>query len=347
MNAGRDRRAWPSVIKKDMKILITGGAGFVGSHLADRLIAEGNEITVIDDLSTGRYSNVEHLEDRPNFRLIIDTVLNQPLMEELIRETDRVYHMASAVGVRLIMEQPVKTIETIFHGTDVVLGRCSKYRKRVLIPSTSEVYGKGISVPFREDDDLLTGATDKHRWAYACAKTLDEFLALAHYKETRLPVVVARLFNTVGPRQTGQYGMVVPRFVQSALNNEPIEVHGDGTQSRCFGHVTDIVDGLTKVLETPTCFGQVINFGSDTEVTINDLAKRSIELTGSKSEIKYVPYGEVYGEGFEDMKRRVPALEKARQLVGYRPTRTLDDIINDVANEFRGTSAASSLHAQT
>ena len=317
-----------------MKILITGGAGFVGSHLADKLIREGHEITVIDDLSTGRYSNVEHLEENPNFHLIIDTVLNTELMEELIRDADRVYHMASAVGVRLIMEQPVKTIETIFHGTDVVLGRCAKYRRRVLIPSTSEVYGKGISVPFKEDDDLLTGATDKHRWAYACAKTLDEFLALAHFKETRLPVAVARLFNTVGPRQTGQYGMVVPRFVQAALKNEPIEVHGDGTQSRCFGHVTDVVDGLTKMLETPECFGQVINLGSDAEVTINDLAKRAIELTGSKSEVRYVPYDEVYGEGFEDMQRRVPSLDKARRLVGYKPTRTLDDIINDVAAEF-------------
>lgn len=316
-----------------MNVLITGGAGFVGSHLADKLIGEGHEVTVIDDLSTGRYSNIEHLEENRNFRLIIDTVLNGRLMEELIRETDRVYHMASAVGVRLIMEQPVKTIETIFHGTDVVLGRCSKYRKRVLIPSTSEVYGKGISVPFKEDDDLLTGATDKHRWAYACAKTLDEFLALAHFKETRLPVVIARLFNTVGPRQTGQYGMVVPRFVQSALKNEPIEVHGDGTQTRCFGHVTDVVDGLTRALETPGCFGQVINFGSDVEVTINDLADRAIRLTNSRSEVRYVPYTEVYGEGFEDMRRRVPSLEKAKRLVGYKPTHTLDDIINDVARD--------------
>lgn len=330
-----------------MKILITGGAGFVGSHLADKLIGEGHEITVIDDLSTGRYSNIGHLEDNPNFSLIIDTVLNADLMEELIRDADRVYHMASAVGVRLIMEQPVKTIETIFHGTDVVLGRCAKFRKRVLIPSTSEVYGKGISVPFKEEDDLLTGATDKHRWAYACAKTLDEFLALAHYKETRLPVVVVRLFNTVGPRQTGQYGMVVPRFVQAALKNEPIEVHGNGTQSRCFGHVHDIVGGLTTALETPACFGQVINFGSDAEVSINDLAKRAIELTGSTSEIRYIPYDQVYGEGFEDMQRRVPSLEKANRLTGYKPTRSLDDIINDVAAELRAGATPSTLHAQS
>src|SRR3954452_22340698 len=316
-----------------MKILITGGAGFVGSHLADKLIAQGHEITVIDDLSTGRYSNVAHLDGNPQFRLIIDTVLNQPLMEELIRETDRVYHMASAVGVRLIMEQPVKTIETIFHGTDVVLGRCSRYRKRVLIPSTSEVYGKGISVPFNEDDDLLTGSTDKHRWAYACAKTLDEFLALAHYKETQLPVVVARLFNTVGPRQTGQYGMVVPRFVKAAIKGEALEVHGDGTQSRCFGHVADVVGGLTKMIETPSCFGQVINLGSDSEVTIQKLAEKAIALTGSKSQIKYIPYSDDYGEGFEDMQRRVPSLEKAKRMIGYQPTRSLADIINDVAAE--------------
>ena len=329
-----------------MKILITGGAGFIGSHLADALIGEGHEITVIDDLSTGRYANIAHLEDNKGFRLIIDTVLNAGLMEELIRETDRVYHMASAVGVRLIMEQPVKTIETIFHGTDVVLGRCAKYRKRVLIPSTSEVYGKGLSLPFKEEDDLLTGATDKHRWAYACAKTLDEFLALAHFKETRLPVVVARLFNTVGPRQTGQYGMVVPRFVHAAIRQESIEVHGDGTQSRCFGHVADVVGGLMKLLETPECFGQVVNLGSDAEVSINKLAETAIALTSSHSKIRFVPYSEAYGEGFEDMQRRVPSLEKAKRLIGYQPTRTLEDIINDVAGEFRQEVPATKLHAQ-
>lgn len=318
-----------------MKILITGGAGFVGSHLADKLIGQGHEITVIDDLSTGKYSNVEHLESNSNFRLVIDTVLNEKLLEELVRETDQVYHMASAVGVRLIMEQPVKTIETIFHGTDVILKFCSRYRKKVLIPSTSEVYGKGASVPFKEDDDLLTGATDKHRWAYACAKTLDEFLALAHWKETRLPVVVVRLFNTVGPRQTGQYGMVVPRFIHAALKNEPIDIHGDGTQSRCFGHVLDVVEGLVKTLDTPACLGQVINLGNDEEVTITGLAERAVSITGSSSVLRYVPYEEAYGEGFEDMRRRVPSLEKAKVLLGYKPTRTLDDIINDVVLEFR------------
>jgi UDP-glucose 4-epimerase len=328
-----------------MKILITGGAGFVGSHLADKFIGEGHEITVIDDLSTGRYQNIEHLEGNKNFRLIIDTVLNASLMEELVRETDRVFHMASAVGVKLIMERPVQTIETIFRGTDIVLGFCSRYRKRVLIPSTSEVYGKGISVPFKEDDDLLTGSTDKHRWAYACAKTLDEFLALAHYKETRLPVAVVRLFNTVGPRQTGQYGMVVPRFVHSAIKNEPLTVHGDGTQARCFGHVSDIVEGLSKILEIPACFGQVTNLGNNQEVTIKALAEKAIEMTGSESEIRYIPYEEAYGEGFEDMQRRVPSLEKAKRLIGYEPTRTLEDIINDVANQFREEIKAETANA--
>ncbi|MCC6825394.1 MAG: GDP-mannose 4,6-dehydratase [Acidobacteria bacterium] len=322
-----------------MRMLITGGAGFIGSHLADRLLDEGHEVTVIDDLSTGRYANISHLEGHPRFELIIDTVLNDKLMERLIRDTDRVFHMASAVGVRLIMEQPVKTINTIFHGTDVILKFCSRYRKRVLVPSTSEVYGKGVSVPFNENDDLLTGATDKHRWAYACAKTLDEFLALAHWKETQLPVVVVRLFNTVGPRQTGQYGMVVPRFVRAALHNEPIEVHGDGTQSRCFGHVADVVDGLVKLLETPECFGQVINLGNNEEVSILDLAKRAIEYAGSTSSIEFIPYEQVYGEGFEDMARRVPDLQKAKRLIGYQPTRTLNDIINDVAAGFGGSAA--------
>lgn len=323
-----------------MKILITGGAGFVGSHLADKFIGQGHHVTVIDDLSTGRYSNIQHLEGNANFRLVIDTVLDEPLMEELIRETDHVYHMASAVGVRLIMEQPVKTIETIFHGTDVILKFCSRYRKRVLIPSTSEVYGKGASIPFSEDDDLLTGSTDKHRWAYACAKTLDEFLALAHYKETRLPVVVVRLFNTVGPRQTGQYGMVVPRFVHAAIKNETIQVHGDGTQQRCFGHVLDVVEGLSKLLDSPECFGQVINLGNNEEVSIKQLADKAIEVTGSTSQIQYIPYEEAYGEGFEDMRRRVPNLEKAKRLIGYQPTRSLNDIINDVAGEFKSSSAS-------
>ncbi len=318
-----------------MKTLITGGAGFVGSHLADRLVGSGNEVTVIDDLSTGRYSNVGHLEGDENFRLIIGSVLDERLMERLVRETDQVFHMASAVGVKLIMDQPVRTIETIFRGSDIVLANCSRYRKRVLIPSTSEVYGKGTSVPFKEDDDILKGSTSKHRWAYACAKELDEFLSLAHWKETRLPVVVVRLFNTVGPRQTGQYGMVVPRFVKAALKNEPIPVFGNGEQSRCFGHVSDVVGALISLLENPECYGQVINIGNPEETSIKALAEKAIEMTGSKSKIEYIPYKEVYGEGFEDMQRRVPSIEKARKLIGFKPTLTLEDIINDVVDQFR------------
>ncbi|HEV7642985.1 MAG TPA: GDP-mannose 4,6-dehydratase [Pyrinomonadaceae bacterium] len=319
-----------------MKYLITGGAGFIGSHLADELLKDDlNEITIIDDLSTGRYSNIAHLEGKKGVTVIIDTVLNDRLMEGLIRDHDRVFHLASAVGVKLIMEQPVRTIETIFGGTDVVLRYCSRYRKRVLIPSTSEVYGKGTAIPFREDDDVLTGATSKHRWAYACAKSLDEFLALAHWKETRLPVMVVRLFNTVGPRQTGQYGMVVPNFIKAALQHQPIPVHGDGSQARCFGHVLDVVEALMKVMDTPECFGQVINIGNDEEITIKDLAEKAVKMTGSRSEISFISYTDAYGEGFEDMQRRVPCLDKARKLVNYKPTRTLDDIINDVAEQFR------------
>jgi len=317
------------------RILITGGAGFIGSHLAERLLADGNHVTIMDNLSTGRYANVAHLESRGNVELFIDSVLNEKLAEELIRNSDKVYHLASAVGVKLIMEQGVKTIETIFGGTDVVLRHCSRYRKPVLITSTSEVYGKGVQVPFREDDDVLTGSTSKHRWAYACAKALDEFLALAHFRETRLPVVIVRLFNTVGPRQTGQYGMVVPRFVQSAMKSEPIIVHGDGEQSRCFAHVLDVIEGLNRALQSPGCFGQVINLGNDKEVTINNLAKLAIEITGGKSEIKHIPYEQAYGEGFEDMRRRVPSLDKARKLVGYEPTRDLRAIVTDVASEMR------------
>ena len=257
--------------------------------------------------------------------------MNNQLTEELIRNSDRVYHLASAVGVKLILEQPVKTIETIFRGTDVVLRNCARFRKRVLIASTSEVYGKGTTVPFREDDDVLTGATCRHRWAYSCAKALDEFLALAHWRETRLPVVIARLFNTVGPRQIGQYGMVVPRFVEAALEGAPLTVYGDGQQTRCFCHVLDVVEALENILEVPECLGKVINLGSDEEVSINRLAATIIELLGSPSKIRHLPFEQAYGEGFEDMLRRAPDLERAGKLLGYRPKRDLKTIILDVA----------------
>jgi UDP-glucose 4-epimerase len=314
-----------------LKTLVTGGAGFIGSHLAERLLAEGHAVTVVDDFSTGRRENVAHLVSQPDFHLIEGTVLDEPLMDRLIGGTDRVFHLASAVGVRLIMEEPVKTIETIFSGSDVVLRYCARHRTRVLITSTSEVYGKGSSIPFREDDDTLSGATCKRRWAYACAKALDEFLALAHWSESRLPVSIVRLFNTVGPRQTGQYGMVVPRFVQAALAGEPLIVYGDGQQTRCFAHVLDVVEGLVCVIEEPACFGKVTNLGNDREISIDGLAAEVISVTGSRSVVEHVPYDSVYGPNFEDMQRRVPCLDRAAELVGYRPLRGLREIIADVA----------------
>jgi UDP-glucose 4-epimerase len=321
--------------------LVTGGAGFIGSHLCERLLNDGHRVTAIDDFSTGSRVNVAHLSENDRFELIEGTVLDEALMERLVARADRVFHLASAVGVRLIMEQPVKTIETIFNGSDIVLRYAAIHRKPVVITSTSEVYGKGVSIPFREDDDTLSGATSKHRWAYACAKALDEFLALAHWKESRLPVSIVRLFNTVGPRQTGQYGMVVPRFVASAIRNEPLVVHGDGLQTRCFAHVLDVVEGLSRVLECEACFGKVINLGTDQEITINDLAALIIEVTSSRSKIEHVPYEAIYGDGFEDMLRRVPSLERAKELIGYRPRRDLRSIIQDVARtlEVRGQAS--------
>jgi UDP-glucose 4-epimerase len=320
--------------------LITGGAGFIGSHLADRLLKDNIRITIVDDLSTGRMENIAHLKNNPNVRIIVDSVLNETLISELIAQSDRVYHLASAVGVKLIMEQPVKTIETIFMGTHIVLSRCAKHKKPVLLTSSSEVYGKGVAVPFREDDDVLTGSTKKHRWAYACAKSLDEFLALAHFKESGLPVSIVRLFNTVGPRQCGQYGMVLPRFVEWALKGQPLTVHGDGQQRRCFAHVADIVEALAKTLQTPACFGEVINIGCDEEISVGDLARMIVELTKSKSEVRFIPYEQAYGADFEDMRRRIPVLEKAQRILGYRPTRDLKTIILDVAKE-RGQGSGS------
>ena len=322
-----------------MKILITGGCGFIGSHLCDLLLKKGHEITVLDDLSTGCFENVQHLEGNPNFHVIIDTVLNTAVVDRAVRECDAVYHLASAVGVKLIIDEPVKTIETIVGGTSTVLDACRRYRRCVLVASTSEVYGKGAKVPFCEDDDRVMGATSIRRWSYANAKATDEFLALAHYKETKLPVVVVRLFNTVGPRQTGQYGMVVPRFVKNALEGKPITVYDDGEQSRCFCHVADVVPGLEKILlHTPKAFGQVVNLGNPTEVTINQLAAQVKKLTKSKSDIIHISYEEAYQDGgFEDMRRRVPSIEKAKRLIGFAPKKTLTDIIRDVAKSYKTT----------
>ena len=319
-----------------MNILVTGGSGFIGSHLCRLLLSQGHDVLVLDDLSTGRYENLEGLEDGRRLRLIVDSVNNAELVDQCVRESDCVYHLASAVGVRLIIDQPVRTIESIVGGTENVLKSCSRYRRPFLLTSTSEVYGKGSKVPFCEDDDTVMGPTSKRRWSYACAKGLDEFLALAYWVEARLPVVIARLFNTVGPRQTGQYGMVVPAFVRQALRGEPITVFGDGQQSRCFAHVEDVVGALVRLQDSPTARGHVVNIGNNEEISIEGLAKRVKELTASASEIRYIPYAEAYGEGFDDMQRRVPSLERAGALIGYRPARSLDAILRDVIEYEKG-----------
>lgn len=313
-----------------MHYLVTGGAGFIGSHLAEKLLEDGHRITVLDNLSTGLYENIARLEDEPSFRFIKDSVLHERLIEELVRECDGIFHLASAVGVKLIMERPVETIENIFQGTASVLQAAARYRKRVLVTSTSEVYGKSDDVPFREDGDRLEGPTHKHRWAYAAAKALDEFLVLAHWKETGLPGIVVRLFNTVGPRQSAHYGMVLPNFVSRALSGEDLLVYGDGRQSRCFCHVSDVVEALARLMECPAAKGEVVNIGNTDEISILGLAERVIERAGSASKIRFVPYQQVYGEGFEDMRRRVPSLQKVSRLIGWRPLRSINDIVDDV-----------------
>ncbi len=322
-------------MRREDHVLITGGAGFIGSHLARALLKTGRKVSVIDNLSTGLHANVADLESDPNFRLYVDTIQHVALTEKLMMECGTVYHLASAVGVKLIMEQPVATIDTIYQGTEVVLRLARRYRNRVLITSTSEVYGKSDKVPYCEDDDRVEGATTRHRWAYACAKALDEFLALAHWKETRLPVVIVRLFNTVGPRQRGQYGMVVPNFVERALNGADLEVHGDGEQSRCFCHVADVVRALIQLVDHGHCFGQVFNVGCTEELSIRQLAERVVTRLASTSQVKSVPYMEVYGDGFEDMRRRVPSIDKIRATIGWTPTLNMDAIIDDVAADIR------------
>jgi UDP-glucose 4-epimerase len=319
-----------------VKALITGGSGFIGSHLAERLLDLGHDVLILDDLSTGSIENITHLKSRTGFSYVIDTVTNEPLVAEMIDRCDVVFHLAAAVGVKLIVEQPVHTIETNVHGTEVVLKHANKKKKLVFIASTSEVYGKSTDIPFREAADLVLGPTDKHRWAYACSKMIDEFLALAYWKERKLPVVVVRLFNTVGPRQTGQYGMVLPTFVRQALAGQPITVFGDGTQSRSFTYVGDVVDALVSLAQEPKAIGGVFNIGNTDEVSIRELADRVKAATGSSSEIEYVPYDEAYEAGFEDMPRRVPDIEKLSKLIGYQPKVGLDDIIQRVVEHFRG-----------
>ena len=318
-----------------MRALITGGAGFIGSHLSEMLLDRGHDVLILDNLSTGSIDNISHLKGRPGFEYFIDSVNNEPLLAELIDRSDVVFHFAAAVGVKLIVEQPVYTIETNVHGTEVVLKHANKKKKLVVIASTSEVYGKSVDFPFREDSDLVMGPTPKHRWAYACSKAIDEFLALAYWKERKLPVIIVRFFNTVGPRQTGQYGMVIPNFVRQALAGEPITVFGDGAQSRSFTHVADVVDALLKLVTEPKAMGEVINIGNIQEVTIMQLAERVRELSGSTSIIKCIPYEEAYESGFEDMPRRVPALQKVEGLIGYAPKHGLDDILVQVIDYFR------------
>jgi len=315
--------------------LITGGAGFIGSHLSEALLDSGHDVLILDNLSTGSIDNIAHLKGRRGFEYFVDTVTNEPLLAELIDRSDVVFHFAAAVGVKLIVEQPVYTIETNVHGTEVVLKHANKKKKLVVIASTSEVYGKSEDVPFREDSDLVMGPTPKHRWAYACSKAIDEFLALAYWKERKLPVIIVRFFNTVGPRQTGQYGMVIPNFVRQALAGEPITVFGDGTQQRAFTHVTDVVGALLKLIAEPKAVGQVINIGNKQEITILALAERVRELSGSDSPIKLVPYDDAYESGFEDMPRRVPDLTRVEGLIGYKATLQLDEILTQVIDYFR------------
>jgi UDP-glucose 4-epimerase len=315
--------------------LITGGAGFIGSHLSEALLAAGHDVLVIDNLSTGSIDNIAHLKSHPRFEYVIDTVDNEGLLAELIDRSDVVFHLAAAVGVKLIVEQPVHTIETNVHGTEVVLKHANKKKKLVVIASTSEVYGKSLDVPFREDSDLVLGPTPKHRWAYACSKAIDEFLALAYWKERKLPVIIVRFFNTVGPRQTGTYGMVIPNFVRQALAGEPITVFGDGTQTRSFGHVADVVGALLKLVAEPRAIGQVINIGNIEEISMLALAERVRDMAGSKSPIKLIPYSEAYESGFEDMPRRVPNLAKIEELIGYRPQHSLDVVLTQVIEYFR------------
>ena len=312
------------------RILITGGAGFIGSYLCEKLLAKGLEVTVIDDLSTGRIENVDHLLENPRFSLVVESVLNRPVMEQLVQRHQAVFHLASAVGVKRIMQQPVATIETIVEGSEITLKYCARYHRRVIITSTSEVYGKSTQFPFTEGGDLVLGPSLHHRWAYACAKLLDEFLALAHYKESRLPATVVRLFNTVGPRQTDQYGMVIPTFVRQALRGAPITVHGDGSQTRCFCHVSDVVEALVNTLHNPATLGEVINLGNPEPVSISDLARKIITLTASQSQLMLVPYTAAYGPGFEDMPARLPDISKAQKLLDFKTTRTLEKILEEL-----------------
>src|SRR6476661_933121 len=313
-----------------MRYLITGGAGFIGSHLSEELLRRGHEVFVVDDLSTGSINNIRHLKTHDRFHYTVDTCANAQLMAELVDGCDQIFHLAAAVGVKLIVESPVRTIETNIRLTEIMLNLANKKKRPIFVASTSEVYGKSVDFPFREDGDLVMGATHKGRWSYACSKAIDEFLAIAYWKEKKLPTVLARLFNTVGPRQTGQYGMVVPNFVKQALASQAITVYGDGKQSRCFTHVSDVVRALIGLMDQEPAYGNVFNIGNNVEISIGDLAKQVREMCNSKSEIVYIPYEKAYEEGFEDMPRRVPNLSKIKKAIDWKPTIALPDILRDV-----------------
>jgi len=315
--------------------LITGGAGFIGSHLAEHLLDAGHAVTVVDNLTTGRFQNIAHLEGRPGFRYAIEDIRNIHVTDRLVSECDFIFHLAAMVGVQRIIESPIDTIEVNIGGTEIILKTARRYRKRVLVASTSEVYGKGVSIPFKEDDDRLLGPTTRNRWSYATSKAVDEFLALAYHKEVGLPVTIVRLFNTVGPRQSGQYGMVLPRFVRWALENKPIQVYGDGEQTRCFGNVFDVIRALAGLMQASNTVGQVYNVGTSEEISIRGLAELVRDRADSASEIELVPYEEAYESGFEDFRRRVPSVDKIYNAIGWQPHTTLDQTIDQVIAYYR------------
>ncbi len=325
-----------------MKAFITGGAGFIGSHLAELLLEHGHDVSILDNLSTGRYENVAHLDGNPRFQVVIGTILNETLVDKLMERCDAVFHLAAAVGVELIIKKPLESMMTNIRGSEVVLEMAHRYRKKVLIASTSEIYGKNTHGPLREDTDRVLGSPLKTRWSYSTSKAVDEILAYVYWKEKGVPTVIARLFNTVGPRQSGAYGMVIPRFVTQALAGTPLQVHGDGQQSRCFIHVKDVVSAFVKLIEHPQAVGEVFNLGSQEEVTIEELARRVIRLTNSSSPIERIPYAQAYEEGFEDMPRRIPDITKIRTLIGFQPTMYLDQIITSVIDSMRRPSLRAS-----
>src|SRR3990167_4883540 len=323
-----------------MKVLITGGVGFIGSHLAEELLKSKYQVIALDDLSTGRMENVAHLKANPDFELVVGTVLNEHLVDKLVESVDVVFHLAAAVGVELIVKRPLESLTTNIKGSEMVLEMAYRYNKKILITSTSEIYGKNVNGPLKEDDDRILGSPLKVRWSYSTAKAVDEMLAYVYWKEKKVPSVIVRLFNTVGPRQTGYYGMVVPRFIEQALGSNPISVYGTGKQTRCFVHVKDAVDGMTRLMEHPQAVGNVFNIGSQEEVSIEQLAKEIIKITKSKSKIEYIPYEKAYEEGFEDMQRRVPDTAKINKLIGFKPTYDLSEIIKDIVRHIKKNAKA-------